>query len=279
MFCYSAARRLSLVSSAELVIDNVTGFARDRLYKRTYMLDNFCIPARKATSAERLEPFERYRIGFLKLFYRSQPFYKRCYLEQVGLEYDERILSLKVKGKLYLDGLWQSEGYFKDVEHIIRRDLRICPPSDDFNKKIATKIRASLSVAVHVRWFDDQSKEGEYNISSEYYRRALSLMEDKLPNPRYFIFSDHPEAARYKIKFPEDRTMFINHNRGDATAYADLWLMQQCKHFVTANSTFSWWGAWLGTGEEKIVLTPSKKMEGKAAWGFRGLIPPEWTKV
>ena len=93
LFCYAAARRLALVNNAELVIDDVTGFARDRQYRRKYMLDRFSIPFRKATSAERLEPFERYRRGIMKWLSRRKPFAERRYLEQEGIDIDERLLA------------------------------------------------------------------------------------------------------------------------------------------------------------------------------------------
>lgn len=279
LFCYAAARRLALVNNAELVIDHVTGFARDSLYSRCYMLDRFKIPVRKATSAERLEPFERYRRGIMKWFYIRKPFAERRYLEQEGIEYDKRLLAFKVKDTLYLDGLWQSEGYFKDVEQIIREDLQIIQPTDAVNRNKAEEIGKSRSVAVHVRWFDGPGSSSAHNASPDYYRRAIALMESKIDLPRYFIFSDDPEAARAKVDLPEGRVTYISHNRGDENAYADLWLMTQCHHFIIANSTFSWWGAWLGGGKEKIVATPGVKIKGKTAWGFRGLIPRDWVKV
>jgi hypothetical protein len=92
LFCYAAARRLALVNDAELVIDDVTGFARDQQYRRRYMLDRFNILARKATPRERLEPFERYRRGVMRLLSRRKPFVERHYLEREGIEFDERLL-------------------------------------------------------------------------------------------------------------------------------------------------------------------------------------------
>jgi len=104
LFCYAAARRLALVNNAELIIDDVTGFARDRQYRRQYMLNRFQIPVRKATPAERLEPFERYRRGVAKWLSHRKAFTERRYLEQEGLDFDERLLSLRINGTVYIDG-------------------------------------------------------------------------------------------------------------------------------------------------------------------------------
>ena len=279
LFCYAAARRLALVNKAELVIDDVTGFARNHVYQRHYQLDHFSIPCRKATAAERLEPLERYRRGLAKWVSRRRAFEKRCYLEQEGIDFDARLLALKVKGTLYLDGYWQSEGYFKDVEKIIREDLRIIPPKDPLNQRMAVEICNSQAVALHVRWFDAPDVTAAHNVSADYYRRAIALMEEKIESPRYFLFSDIPEVGREKLALPKGRVTLVSHNQGDEKAYADLWLMSQCQHFITANSTFSWWGAWLRGGKEKIVMTPDLKIDGKTAWGFKGLIPNEWVKV
>jgi hypothetical protein len=279
LFCYAAARRLALVNNAELVIDNVSGFARDRLYHRQYMLDRFQIPVRKATQVERLEPFERYRRGVMKWISRSKPFVEKRYLEQEGIDFDERLLEFKVNGVLYLDGLWQSEGYFKDVEQTIREDLRIFPPTDVLNQRMAEEIRNSQAVALHVRWFDAPGSMEKHNVSTGYYQRAIAQLEEKIDSPRYFLFSDDPDAVRASLTLPEGRVTFITHNREDENAFADLWLMTLCRHFITANSSFSWWGAWLGGWSEKIIMTPDAKIIGKTAWGFKGLIPDEWVRV
>lgn len=279
LFCYAAARRLALVNNAELVIDDVTGFARDRQYRRQYMLGRFHIPVRKATPAERLKPFERYRRGVMKWWSRRKPFAERRYLEQEGIDFDDRLLNLKVQGTLYLEGLWQSEDYFKDVESIIRKDLQIIPPTDALNLRVAEEIRRNQAVAVHVRWFDTPGVEGLHNASMDYYHRAIILMNERVPSAHYFLFSDDPDAARARLPLSDAHITNVSHNQGDENAYADLWLMSQCQHFITANSTFSWWGAWLRNGEDKIVVTPDLKITGKTSWGFKGLIPDEWVKL
>lgn len=280
LFCYAAARRLALVNNAELVIDDVTGFSRDLTYHRQYALDHFNIACRKATSAERMEPFERYRRGLAKWISRRKPFAERRYLEQEGRDFDQRLLSLKINGTLYLDGLWQSEDYFKDIENVIREELQVTPPIDALNQHMAEKIRNSNAVALHVRWFDALDSTATHNISSDYYRRAIAIIEQKIDRPFYFLFSDDPEAARTKLDLPNERTTFVLHNHGDENAYADLWLMKQCQHYIIANSTFSWWAAWLGEHVSKIVITPISTI-GKYIenWSFRGLIPEAWEKL
>jgi Glycosyl transferase family 11 len=279
LFCYAAARRLALVNEAELVVDDVTGFSRDYQYRRRYLLDKFSLPIRKATPAERLEPFERYRRALMKWWNRRKPFMERRYLVQERLEFDERLLSVKVKETLYLDGLWQSERYFKDVSETLRSELRITPPTDPLNRQISEEIKHTNAVALHVRWFDAPGSTEIYNVSAGYYARALDLIESKVKSPHYFLFSDDPDAARVKLGLPDDRLTVVFQNRGDKAEYADLWLMSLCQHFITANSTFSWWGAWLGSVKNKLVLTPNLKINGKAAWGFEGLIPDDWVIV
>jgi hypothetical protein len=281
LFCYSAARRLALANNAELVIDDVTGFKRDHQYHRRYMLDCFSIPARKATAAERLEPFERYRRGLMRWSSRGKPFAERRYLKQEGRDFDERLLALQVKGTLYMDGLWQSEGYFKDAEETIRKDLRIIPPTDELNQRMSMEIRSSNAVALHVRFHDAPGTNQIHNVSDDYYKRAIALMERKIESPRYFLFADHLEAACAKFSLSKDRVTIVSHNRRDENAYADLWLMTLCRHFITAISTFSWWGAWLGGGEEKIVVCPGRIIDKGTitSWNFAGHIPSSWLQI
>ena len=90
-----------------------------------------------------------------------------------------------------------------------------------------------------------------------------------------------PSSPAAVIALPQDRVTTVSHNRGDANAYADLWLMTQATHFIIANSTFSWWGAWLAERTaDQIVVAPGFQMrEGKMWWGFSGLLPERWIKV
>ena len=274
LFCYAAARRLALVNNAELVIDDVSGFVRDHTYQRNYQLDHFNIPCRKATAYEQLEPFSRVRRLVKRKWNQRLPFAQRTYIQQKDNDFDPRLLQVKPQGTVYLEGYWQSENYFKDVEATIRQDLQIKPPTDATNRAMAEQIRGCTAVAVHVRFFDQPQAQGGKNAPGDYYTRAVEKMGSLAPGSHYFVFSDQPEAARARIPLPNERITLVTHNQGDENAYADLWLMTQCQHFIIANSTFSWWGAWLNPSAEKIVVAPKNWFANQT--DVRDLIPQNW---
>ena len=278
LFCYAAARRTAVVNNSELIIDHITGFERDFEYGRKYALDHFHIPCRKTTPKERLEPFARYRRYLAKIISRRKTFIERNYIEEERSDFDSRLLNIKTQGTVYMDGLWQSEQYFKDIEKIIRSDLRIIPPVDELNKQMSIKIRSGNAVALHVRWFDVPGSIENNNINCEYYNRAIALIDKKIISPHYYIFSDQPRAALEKLKLNKESVTLVEHNSGDENAYADMWLMSQCQHFITANSTFSWWAAWLGAACDKIVIHPKHIVrENKTEpWNFKGGLPIGW---
>jgi Glycosyl transferase family 11 len=281
LFGYAAARRMALANNAELVIDDVTGFSRDFRFHRKYALDHFNIRARKAAPSERYGRFERPRRFLSKVLARLWPLRSRRYLDQGHSDFDERILGLRVDGSVYLDGYWQSESYFKDVEETLRQDLAIAVPRDAFNRDMAARMRDCRSVALHVRCFDAPGGLTGANLPEDYYLRAIDLMERSVPLPHFFLFSDDPESARARLPTLDGRVTSVTHNQDEDMAYADLWLMTQCEHNIIANSTFSWWGAWLGAGaDSRIVIAPcSKRYAGLAGWGIKGLIPERWKEV
>ena len=278
LFCYAAARRAAVINNAELVIDHVTGFERDFEYLRKYGLDHFHIPCRKTTPSERMEPFARYRRFAAKMISRRKIFSERRYIEEDRSDFDSRLLEIRPQGTIYIDGLWQSEQYFKDIENIIREDLRIIPPEDEFNKIMYRKICGNNAVALHVRWFDVPGSTERHNISYDYYNRAIAMIDRNVVSPHYYIFSDQPQAAFDKLKLNAERVTLVTHNKGDENAYADLWLMSQCQHFITANSTFSWWAAWLSAASGKMVIHPKHIVRDKetAPWNFKSSLPNGW---
>jgi hypothetical protein len=287
LFCYAAARRLSLVNDAELVLDTVTGFEYDHLYKRKYSLANFSIPARLATHQERMEPFGRVRRMIVRKLSERKPLDQRRYIQQVGVDFDPKIISLRLQeGTTYFDPFGQSEGYFADIREKLQQDLVMFVPSDLNNLAMSAKIESTDSVALHVRWFD--SGDGVYssNMSQGYYERAIPSLLAQVPEAYFFVFSDRPsqtEALLAPLMGGRPFTL-VSHNAANGNAEADFWLMHQCRHFIIGNSTFAWWAAWLGEHRHpgSCVFAPARFIDphkNVTAWGFPGLLPDRWTML
>jgi len=280
LFTYSAARRLAIVNNAELVIDDLSGFKNDSKYRRFSQIHNFNIKARAATPSERLIPFSRLRRGAIKWISAKKDFANRKYLTQEFIELDPRLLSYKVKGRVFLEGYWQSEEYFKDIASTIMNDLKITAPQDRRNLVLKDQMAHCESVAIHVRFFDKPNEKNRgNNVDPRYYDKAIAEVETKIPNAHFFLFSDSPSYALKLLPIDTKRITVVDINDGDAMAYADLWLMSHCKHYVIANSTFSWWGAWLSNNPEKIVISPGRVRGSDTEWGFTGLIPEDWKVI
>ena len=280
LFCYAAARRLALSANAELVIDSISGFGRNDPYNRAYGLNHFNIPCRTANFIERLEPFSRARRYLKRRLNEHRPFEVRSYIQQEGREFDPRLIHLRPTGTLYLEGYWQSDRYFSDVEDIIRTDLQVISLIDQKSLAVATQIRSKKAVAVHLRFFSNPGSEETGNASQEYYVEAIRVMECIAPDSHYFVFSDRPADAQGRLTLPSQRTTFVTHNDTSNRAYADFWLMEQCQHFIIANSTFSWWAAWLSNNIDKRVICPGFTITaGETAWNFDGQLPQDWIKI
>lgn len=280
LFCYAAARRLAIKNGAELVIDNVTGFSRDKDYRRKYGLARFAIPFRLAKPFERYWPFERYRRAIAKIFSRLLPFSFRYYIEQEAPEFDSRLLQLKLRNKfITIDGLWQSEFYFQDIAETLRLDLIISPPVDTRNLDAKNWIDKNNAVAIHVRWFGGINSPE--NVSMDYYKKAIEYINNKFPSPHFALFSDNPAEALKALNLKQDNVLVVDWNEAEGGEVDDLWLMTQCQHFIIANSTFSWWGAWLGSkDEEQLVCFPRvNNRKERWAWDYIGQMPQKWTPI
>jgi hypothetical protein len=285
LFCYAAARRLARVNDAELVLDAVTGFKYDHLYRRTFALGIFCIPARLATPSEQMEPFGRVRRLVARKLSQGKPLEKRRYIQQVGLDFDPGILRLRLKeGTTYFDAFGQSERYFADIRELLEQDLVMSAPSDDINLDMAKQIDAGPSVALHMRWFEPSDESHSSNMTLAYYTQAIAHVLTKIGKVHFYIFSDRPDQTEALLRplLQGQVCTVVRHNVLCANAEADFWLMRQCRHFIIGNSTYAWWAAWLReqSHEGTQILAPSRNVDpdhSVTAWGFPGLLPERWT--
>jgi hypothetical protein len=279
LFMYAMARRLAHVNNAELVLDGTTSFRGKNKYTRQYMLDRFPITGRLATTAERREPLHSLRRGIRKWWDKKRPLSQRQYIVDPG-GVNSDIHAMKVVRPTTFEGYWQSEKWFDDISDVIRAECTPETPTDKDNQTSAAAIEKCTAVALHVRFFNDPSQTAQSQQVIDYYAKAVNTIRDKVANPTFFIFSDQPEKARDILALNPTETYVVDHNAGDANAHLDLWLMSRCQHFITANSTFSWWGAWLGEKTDSIVVSPVfTAADAFLAWGLPGTIPDRWISI
>lgn len=287
LFCYAAARRLSLVNDAELVLDTVSGFEFDHIYKRTYSLAGFSIPARLATPHERMEPFGRIRRLFARKLSESKPLDKRRYIQQVGVDFDPNVVSLRLQeGTTYFDAFGQSEKYFADIREQLKQDLKMSTTVALDCRNAAAAINSTESVALHMRWFDNGLNENSSNISLSYYAQAIAQLLTKNPAVHFFVFTDRPDKSTGALEslLKTNQYTLVSQAKVNNSAETDFWLMRQCRHFIIGNSTFSWWAAWLAEQDKSgaLVIAPSRNVDplhSVTAWGFPGLLPDRWTAL
>lgn len=181
----------------------------------------------------------------------------------------------KLKGDYYLDGYWQSEKYFIEIEEIIRKEFQFKPELDKRNKEFVEKLKSTNSVAIHVRRGDMVNNPLHGNICTKsYFQKAMQKINDKVQTPQYVFFSDDIEWC--KNNFSNLNAWFVDWNTKENN-YKDMQLMSLCKHNIIANSSFSWWGAWLNSNPDKIVIAPNKWLNGK--YSTKELIPENWKKI
>ena len=282
MFIYAAARRLAIKNDAELALDQTNGFVNDP-YQRFFQLDLFKLKARNATPREAMQPFNKMRRKLAIHRNKKLPFSQRDFIKQNGVDMEPALLDAKLGPYTYLEGYWQGEPYFADIADIIRQDFQLARQPNTPNMAMLDTIKQyEMPVALHVRFFAPPGAEKSDNAALDYYRKAMAALEERVSNPHYFIFSDRPHDAVGMLGLPAGRFTTITHNDSPETAPYNMWLMSQCRHFIIANSTFSWWGAWLGSADNKIVFAPALTTDivGKyASWGFDGLLPDDWEQI
>lgn len=263
MFQY--ALYLKLKSLGRIVkMDDVTEYEnRDA---RPIMLWCFDLPYERASRQE----INQLTDGFLKLSHRiRRKLFGRRSLEyqEQSCNFDEQVL---LKDPAYLTGYFQSERYFKDIEKQVRCAFRFSDKiwqgldaeTAEKIKKVQGEIDHSLSVSIHVRRGDYTENEEVYGhiCTDAYYRKAVETMLEKYPRAGFFVFSNEPEWAKdwLQNQYGEGNRFTVIEAANEMTGYLDLFLMSRCRHHILANSSFSWWGAWLNPGEEKTVIAPSK---------------------
>jgi Glycosyl transferase family 11 len=184
------------------------------------------------------------------------------------------------RGNLLLEGYWQSEKYFAGVADKVRAAYAFRDPPDEVSAAWLARIASGPSVAVHVRRGDYVTNPQQNAIygtcGPDYYRAGADVLRRTAPDAKFFLFSDDPDWAEQHLSWPGPAEV-VRHNLGRRDA-DDLRLMAACDHFLIANSSFSWWGAWLGRNAAKVVVAPRRWFVG-GPYRDADLVPAEWLRI
>jgi len=273
MFQYAYAKALEQ-KGYEVKID-ISAFETYNLHGG-YQLDKYNIDLKTSTKEES------------DIFYTKNLFVK--VLRKLGLDFSERIKEksllfdnklLEIEDDSYLDGYFQCENYFKDIRKEILNQFVINQAVSDYTKKIENKIQNSrYSCSLHIRRGDfinntNISIHGACDI--KYYKNAMKYLEEKIDDLFYFVFSDDIEWCRENLDI--QNVIYIE-SKEKRIPHEDIYLMSLCNHNIIANSTFSWWGAWINQNEEKIVIAPKKwfaddKMDNQS----KDIVCESWIRI
>lgn len=275
MFQYAAARALAVknntivkIDISELNISNQLGSHVDSTEKQFQLFNNsigvFNIEYEFADNKE-VKKFRGWGNGKLltnkikRKLRRLLNHYPKSYFKEKTIhKYQPELLSYN--GDTYLDGTLINPNYFKGVEQILRRELVFRTEPIGKNLDISEQISSCESVSIHVRRGDYCNTSQTANIypvyGLEYYKKAIDIINKKIISPKFFIFSDDIEWVKEEFGFISN-SCIVDHNSIENGA-EDMRLMSQCKHNIITNSTFSWWGAWLNTNPDKIIIAPKK---------------------
>lgn len=264
MFQYAAARALALYQGGRLYLDTAALAVPGGHTPRDYALEVFDIRA-DVLGADSLRGFNGMRVA------------------ESGPRFDARVP--RIEGDVYLAGYWQSERYFRGVRPVLQRDFRLRHPAGNHARAWGERMRAAqaagrATVSLHVRRGDyvslPQAAAHHGACEAGYYLQALAELQRRHGGLEVFAFSDDPDwvAANLRVDAP----LHVVRDASASAAHEDLWLMQQCRHHVIANSSFSWWGAWLGRTPGSSVIAPTQWVR-TPGFDTADVVPSDWTRL
>lgn len=280
LFQYAAGRALALRHETDLVLDTSTLLRKDpRVTQREMELYHFRVAARVATTAEsRLMPFLHLTAPVSRWISPWLTFVEK------GVHFNAAFSTLP--DQTYLVGYWQSYRYFVDIAPQLASELLPVASLSECNRALAHEIEGCESVAVHVRRGDYVSLGAAAELHGalplSYYQTAIARLCKKVARGKAYVFTDDPAWCRQHLTLPGMETELVHHNLGGA-AWQDLVLMARCRHHVIANSSFSWWGAWLADAYHgwapRHVLAPSRWFSGQPRLDVRDRFPSQWSMI
>lgn len=269
LFQYAFGRRLALESKAQLVLDADTLFKIDHRYQRQFELSDFSL-----SDTVRVDfhspPLLSVRRKLLMKLQAKRPLDRQRFVierEERPVRFQQSYLDWRPRGNVDIFGYWQCPRYFESIESQLREELSFVDPPFVGYKEEREAIQKSISVGVHIRRDDYWSK-----LDMAYYQQAMDRIRQREPHARFFVFADAPEWWRENARSDASVTL-VQHS--EARGIDDFRLLSECQHFIIANSSFSWWAAWLGSATDKQVIAP-----GPEIWfNNHDVLPEDWETI
>lgn len=272
-FGYALAKQRDTLLKIDTTLFNNYGL-------RKFELKKFNINPSIASMQE-IEEMKYKQIFFLEKLLRTvlkknKP-YSKYYYHEKYFYYQKELIE---KQHQYFEGYWQSEKYFKAYREELLQQFTLKNGLYRASKVYFEKIESTNAVGLHIRRGDYVNNPHTNSVhgtcSLEYYQQAMRLIDEKVNSPHYFIFSDDLDWAKESLTFITDIT-FVELGK-EIPDHEEMYLMSRCKHNIIANSSFSWWGAWLNQNPHKTVIAP-KKWFNDATINTDDLIPEDWVRL
>jgi hypothetical protein len=277
LFQYAAARALAIKHQTQVVLDDyLLQSVQKKVTSRVYELNNFNVECSLADSRRLV--WERRITRFPKMFHKLTK--RRVYCE-TSRGFDYRVKSLP--DDVYLRGYWQSYRYFSDIKPELIKEISINRTHSPYVAKLLQGTFSTDSVAVHVRRGDYVSLENAAKfhgvLSVDYYIKASSIINKVVKTPLYFIFSDDIRWCKEHLIQHINNVLFVG-DELQMQPWEDFDLMKNCKHHIIANSSFSWWSAWLSMetnyGMDRVVIAPKQWYANQKTDFTADRIPEDW---
>lgn len=273
LFQYAAAKSLALDNDAKLLLD-ISWFNCNQ--ERFYELTNFNVQCDASISFSKPYNFIFKKYVFLRCS-NNKKLLLNIFREN-SLSFQSEFL--KINSSIYLDGYFQSEKYFLRHQNKIRNNLLFTDASFRGESIFENQILGSESVSIHIRRGDyvtnKEVADFHGSLGMDYYKKSIEFIRSKIKNPVFFVFTDDPDWVIENFSHHLPFTL-VRNSKTENAGIRDLRLMSLCKHNIIANSSFSWWGAWLNVNHQKIVISPKKWF--KKSETPPDLIPPSWMQI
>ena len=267
LFQYAVGRAVASHYKSTLKLD-LTIFETYKLHNG-YRLDQFAIQADIATENDITNLKGGNNVLFSALRKAGLIKRKSYFKEKRSSHFDARVFK---NNFIYLDGYWQNELYFSDIRELLLRELSPISSMNDLGCTYLEEIKKSNSVGLHVRRGDYLNFKNIGVLDVDYYMKAVEYIRENVEKPTFYIFSDDLEWCKRHLGFV-DGCIYVDRTQNEID---DLKLMSFCQHNIIANSSFSWWGAWLNQNRKKTVIAPKGWLLNDP--GSSNVILPDWVK-